>query len=147
MAATTVDRAVAVKRFDLPLEMEYPVAASTLLYGGSIAKIDASGNVAVPAGSSAAAHRVVFIPEQVDNASGSAGDLDVKVQMGVIVPLVGAALTAADVGKTCYAVDNQTITLTAGTAEVVGVIFEAHPDHIGDPVGSIFDAMLREPGD
>ncbi len=65
--------------------------------------------------------------EQVDNSAGGDGDLSVKVREGVFVfdnSAAGDEITAADIGKLCYAVDDQAVAKTNGsnTRSVAGIV-------------------------
>src|SRR4051794_31606201 len=57
--------------------------------------------------------------EQVDNSAGSAGDRSIKVRPGVhryANSASGDLITIADIGKPAYAVDDQTVAKTNGSA-------------------------------
>jgi hypothetical protein len=65
--------------------------------------------------------------EQVDNSGGSAGDLSINYRTGTFRfanSSAGDAITAADIGKLCYAVDDQTVAKTNGanTRSVAGAV-------------------------
>ncbi|MDQ2084700.1 hypothetical protein RA307_31350 [Xanthobacteraceae bacterium Astr-EGSB] len=65
--------------------------------------------------------------EQADNSGGSAGDLSVRYREGVFRFVNSAdadAIAETDVGKLCYAVDDQTVAKTHGsnTRSVAGII-------------------------
>lgn len=67
--------------------------------------------------------------EQVDNSGGAAGDLRIKVRPGVHRYANSAAadlITIAEIGKPAYAVDDQTVAKTDGTAtrSIVGFVFD-----------------------
>jgi hypothetical protein len=72
--------------------------------------------------------------EQVDNSSGSAGDKRINVRPGVYRYANSAAgdlITIADIGKPAYAIDDQTVAKTDGTAtrSIAGFVFDV--DAIG----------------
>jgi hypothetical protein len=65
--------------------------------------------------------------EQVDNSGGSAGDLDIKYRSGTFRFANSAssdAIAATEIGKLCYAVDDQTVAKTNGanTRSVAGIV-------------------------
>lgn len=106
------------------------VAAAVLIYGGAIVMRNSAGDVTK--GQTALGLIGVGIAmERVDNSAGAAGDEQIKVGTGVFKLANSAAadaITAADIGKPCYAVDDQTVAktngLTAGlaTRSAAGVI-------------------------
>lgn len=86
----------------------FPVAASTTIYKGALVCENTAG-YAVPAADTASYRFLGIAEEKKDNASGSAGDLTVKVSMpagGAQAKLtcVGAAQT--DVGEVAYVTDD-----------------------------------------
>lgn len=114
MTALTADRDT-VERGDR--EVSLAVAAATTIYAGSLVCIDAAGN-AVPGSTATTLTAIGRAEEQVDNAAGAAGDAVIRVRRGVFRFANSAAadaLTAAEVGDTCYVVDDQTVAKTDGT--------------------------------
>lgn len=96
----------------------YPVAASTTIYKGGIVAINSSG-YAVPAGDTAG-HRVAGIAvKKADNASGSAGDIDVQVESLVVVRLPATSITQAMLFDPVYVVDDNTVDDAAGATNEV----------------------------
>ena len=93
------------------LMLAAPVAAATHIYEGSAVALNTSGHL-VPA-SADPTLRVVGVAEaEADNSSGSAGDLTVVPRRGAF-PFDNssgtAAVTAADIGRPCYVVDDNTV--------------------------------------
>ena len=91
-----------------------PVAAGARIFGGALVFL--VGGYATSAVSAAA---IVDgrASETVDNRDGAAGSLRVEVDRGTFAyaSAGGAdAITAADIGKDAYAVDDQTVGLTNG---------------------------------
>lgn len=110
----------------LALGFAAPVAASTTIYKGSLVALNASG-YAVPA-SADRNLRVIGVSEQnVDNSTGSAGDLTVAPRRGCF-PFANstttAAVTDADIGRPCYVVDDNTVARhdALGTRPVAGKV-------------------------
>lgn len=137
MTAATKDRKA--PQYDtpdtvIPRLLSLPVAASTIIYSGTMVASDASGN-AVPASASAALRLWGRAESQVDNSSGSAGAKRVRVRPGVFAfnnSGAGADLiAAADIGKYCFAVDDNVVALTdgAGTRPVAGIVFPFDPNN------------------
>lgn len=114
MAALITDRDT--KRRDA-VQFEYPVAAATKLFAGSIACINAS-NLLVK-GAVATTLKCVGVMEEVaDNSAGAAGAIRGKVRRGCFQfdnSTAGDAITLADVGADCFIVDDQTVAKTNGT--------------------------------
>jgi hypothetical protein len=102
------------------LDLYLPVAASTKLYAGNLAALNASGYLVAAA--DAANLRVIGrVENDVDNSAGSNGDLSVKVHRGVFrYDNSGSnAVTAASIGKKVYIEDDHTISTSAGTNKIV----------------------------
>jgi hypothetical protein len=102
------------------------VAAAKEIFQGSLVAIDASGNL-VPADDDASLRIVGMAEQHVDNLDGSAGDLSCRVRTGVFQWANSAgvdAITAADIGNACYAVDDQTVARSSagGTRPPAGIV-------------------------
>lgn len=99
----------------------YPMAASKKIYQGSLVVLDASGN-AEPGSTATGKIAVGMAVATVDNSSGSAGDKNVEIEAGVFKwdNAAGDALTAAEVGDTCYITDDQTVNKTATGKSAAG---------------------------
>lgn len=103
-----------------------PVAASTLIYAGSLVCLDASGN-AVPGSTSTTLRARGRAEEYVDNRAGVAGARTIETRRGVF-PFANSSgadeVTRTDIGATAYIVDDQTVAKTNGTStrSVAGVI-------------------------
>lgn len=94
----------------------YPVAAAVVIYAGALVALDSSG-YARPARASTTDKVVgVNYGDTVDNSDGSAGDLTVDVRddkIGWFANSASAdAIARTDIGRDCYAVDDQTVALT-----------------------------------
>lgn len=107
-------------------DFTFPVAASVNCHAGAIAVLDSAGNVkpAVAATGLVCAGR---FEDAANNAAGSAGDISVRVAPGVYHYANSAAadaITAAEIGDTCYLVDDQTVAKTdaTGTRSAAGKI-------------------------
>lgn len=114
MTALTTDRATAERLGD---EFSFDVAAAVICRAGGIAALDASGNVkpAVVATGLICAGR---FEEHVDNSAGAAAAVKARVRSGVFRfanSAAGDAIAKAEIGDTCYLVDDQTVAKTDGT--------------------------------
>jgi len=103
-----------------------PVAASTTIYGGAIVAINQSG-YAVPASADPSLFVVGVALAAADNSAGSAGAISVAIERGVFSfnnSSSTSALTDADIGRVCYAADDNTVArITAiGTLPPVGKV-------------------------
>jgi hypothetical protein len=106
-----------------------PVAASQLIYAGAYVAIGSDGYAKPAAKGTPGDVCKGRADEQVDNSSGSDGDLNVRVSTGVFEWENDAnAVTQADVGRPVYAVDDQTVAdETEGSALVAGILDSLDP--------------------
>lgn len=114
MAALTADRNT-VRRDGV--EFGDPVAASTVIYAGSMVALNASGD-AVPASAAATQRTRGVAEEHVDNAAGAAGAKKVIVRRGLFRFANSAStdlIARADIGNPCYVVDDQTVAKTSNS--------------------------------
>lgn len=105
-----------------------PVAAGAVLFVGGLYALDASGN-AVPAGVVGASHARAIVLASVDNTGGGAGALRVEGECTVgqfANSAAGDAIARADIGRLCFAVDDQTVAKTdnSGARAAAGVIVD-----------------------
>jgi hypothetical protein len=122
--ALSADRITRVKEGK---EVAYPVAASTTIYNGGMVAVNTSG-YAVPAATTAGYKVVGVAREQVDNSSGSNGDLLVRVSKGGAYEMENSATNAvaqADVGRICYVEDDETVADENGGSSVVAGIVDS----------------------
>ncbi|MEX0852580.1 MAG: hypothetical protein WD036_04760 [Bauldia sp.] len=130
MPALTADRNTA--RLDGDVD-EYPVLASTKIFAGSMVVLDASGwaKPAVTATGLVAAGRA---EHQADNSAGANGDISVKVRRGAFKFANSAdadEITKAEIGDTCYIVDDQTVAKTASGKSPAGLIVSVDDQGVG----------------
>lgn len=128
MAALTQDRNTL--RRDA-VQFEFPVAANTVLYAGSIGCINSSG-LAVPGAATATLKAIGRIEERADNTGGAAGAIRAKFRRGCYCFANSSAadlIAVADIGATCYVVDDQTVAKTNGSdaRPVAGIIRDVEP--------------------
>lgn len=118
----------------------HPIAASTKVFRGGILCMNSSGYATK--GAEALTLRVLGVAlEQVDNTSGSNGDLDVPYEVGVFNfanSSSGDAITAAETGKPCFLVDDQTVAKTdnSGARVVAGIVRGVDDDGVWVELGS-----------
>lgn len=114
MTALTTDRSTPERLGD---EFSFDVAASVVCRAGGIAVLDASGNVK-PAVVATGLTCVGRFEEMVDNSAGAAAAVTARVRGGVFRfgnSSSADAITKAEIGDTCYLVDDQTVAKTDGT--------------------------------
>jgi hypothetical protein len=85
----------------------HPVAAGAKIFAGSIVVLNAG--YAAPGSIALGLIAVGRANEHVNNSAGAAGDLAVEVERGVFLFANDGTITQADVGKTAYIVDDQTV--------------------------------------
>jgi len=104
-------------------ELGFPVAAGALIYGGALCALNSSGNL-VRASDTAGLRFAGVAVERFDNGNGAAGELTATVRRRGVFKCAIAAAAQADVGKTAYVVDDQTVALAGGSTNkvYVGVI-------------------------
>ncbi|MBM4293374.1 MAG: hypothetical protein FJ126_00500 [Deltaproteobacteria bacterium] len=117
MAALSRDRATAYRE---GVEVEFPVAASTKIYAGSLVCVNAGG-WAAPAADTLGYTFVGVAQEQADNSSGSNGAKTVRLRRIGVFDFDAISLTQAMVGQPMYAVDDHTFDDAAGATNDVKV--------------------------
>ena len=110
----------------IAIRLAIGVAASTTIYKGSLVALNQAGN-AVPASADASLHIVGVSEDNVDNSAGSAGALTCTPRKGVFYLSNSSstdAITDADIGRFCYAADDNTAARTSsgGIRPVAGVV-------------------------
>lgn len=111
---------------------EFTVASGSTVYAGGITAINSSGK-AIPATSAGA----ITVVGRAENTA--AGGETVKTRSGMFLyaPVSSGAFALSDLNKTCYVKDDQTVTLTGGTAAVVaGVVRDVLPDGVVAEIGN-----------
>jgi hypothetical protein len=95
----------------------YKVYQATKIYAGALVMLNATG-YAVSGATATGQVAVGRAKFQVDNSAGASGDLNVEVEEGVFRfknSAAGDAITIAQIGDTCYIVDDETVAKTNGT--------------------------------
>ena len=110
-------------------QIAVPVSGGAKIYAGSIVVANANG-FAAPGSTATTLTYIGRAAETIDNTSGANGALTVLVdrkQAFKFTNLAADLVTQADLGKTCYIVDDQTVAKTNGGAtrsaagKVVGI--------------------------
>lgn len=125
MTALSADRKTLCMLSAYDMFHEYPVAASTTIYAGSLVCQNAAGFV-VPAAAIGNYRVIGMAYEHVDNSAGAAGAKRVRVRQGIARWANGDSITDASIGLPCHAVDDQTVDLDSagGDQPVAGIIYE-----------------------
>lgn len=134
MTATTTNRSTDEKG-DSPIARTFPrlpVAANAHIRQGVMVAINLSGYL-VEASADPTLRVLGRSEEEVDNTGGSAGDLTCKVKRGIFGWTNSAttlAIADAHVGRTAFAVDNQTVALRNPTGEypIAGRVYDVDED-------------------
>jgi hypothetical protein len=120
---------------------QYPVAAATTIYAGTLVAVNASG-YAVPASASSALTVIGRAEKTVTNTSaagfGSAGALDVLIRKGAFFfTCAGAGITS--VGKMAYVVFDNEVSLSdgSGTRPPAGKIIKYDGDASSNAFGQV----------
>ena len=107
----------------------YPLEAAAKIYGGTLACINAAGNL-VKGITSATLKCVGVAMQSYDNTAGAAGAITGEVKTGVYGPFLNSAaadlLADTDVGSDCYIVDDSTVAKTsaAATRSIAGRVWK-----------------------
>ncbi len=117
MAALTKDRATSYRE---GVEIDFPVAATTKIYAGSLVCVNASG-YAVPAADTAGLKFIGVALQQMDNSTGANGDKSLRIRRTGVFEFDAASITQAMVGDPMYAVDDHTFDDAAGPTNDVKV--------------------------
>jgi len=120
-------------------DFSYDVAAAVICYAGALAVLDAAGNVK-PGVTATGLIAVRRFEERVDNSAGIAAALTAKVRRGVFRfanSAAGDAIAKAEIGDTCFIVDDQTVAKTdgAGTRSKAGIIADVDSNGVWVGVG------------
>lgn len=123
MTALAANRDTAVRAAE---DFEFPVAAATKIFAGSIVCLNSS-SLATKGAVATTLKCVGVAQELADNSAGSASAIRVKVRRGCFRfanSAAGDLIALADVNADCYIVDDQTVAKTNGssTRSVAGKI-------------------------
>lgn len=122
--ALTKDRNTPVRDGE---NITHPVAATKKIYAGSLVVLNATG-YAEPGSTATTLTAIGRAEAQVDNGSGANGAETITVKRGVFrFDNAGAdAVTRAEIGASCYIVDDHTVAKTdgSGTRSVAGKVID-----------------------
>ncbi len=114
--------------FELGDINELPVIASDIIYAGSAVGDNGSGYARpLVAGDKFKG----FADKKADNATGAAGDVNVRVKAKGRIQLSITSLVVGDLGKRVYASDDNVFTLTAGSNSEVGFVYRFVSSGVG----------------
>lgn len=106
----------------------FPLEAASKIYGGTLACLNAGGNLVK--GIASTTLKCVGVAQQTyDNTAGAAGAIVGETKVGVYGPFANSAagdlIAATDVGSDCYIVDDSTVAKTSGsgTRSVAGKVW------------------------
>jgi len=117
MAGLTKDRATPYRE---GIEIDFPVAANTKIFAGSLVCANSSG-YAVPAADAAGLKFAGVALEQADNTGGANGAKKVRVRRVGVFEFDAASITQSMVGIAMYVVDDHTIDDAAGPTNDIRV--------------------------
>lgn len=140
MAALTADRNTPRRAGD---QYEYPVAASTEIFAGSLVVLDSDGNV--KPGETDTGLVAVGRADEYAHNTGSAGALRVKVRAGTFKWASGDAIAKDSIGDTAYVVDDQTVSKDGTGKSPAGRIVDVESDGVWvrtDPLLALASAGL-----
>lgn len=131
MSALAADRATLRKD---GVFRSIPVAASTLIYSGALVCVNSSG-LAVPGSASTTLTAVGVADARADNSSGAGSAINVRVRRGIFCFDNSASadlITEAQIGTTCYVVDDHTVAKTNGSSSrsAAGRVYEVDADGV-----------------
>lgn len=115
MAALTGDRPLLKRHYG---DRNFPVAANVCLFENAMVALTVPGGLLRPAGLGATDVVVGVAKKRYDNRNGAASAISAEVESDSVRAFFnsagGDAITLADIGKECFAVDDQTVALTNG---------------------------------
>lgn len=128
MAALSANRNTPMLLSPAPAPRRGAIAAAQTIYAGAMLMRNAAGYL-VAASTTTGLVGAGRAEAYVDNSTGAAGDAVVDVAEGIYHYANSAStdeITIADLGKACYAVDDQTVAKTdgTGTRSPAGTVFD-----------------------
>lgn len=112
-----------------------PVKGATAIYQGSIVAVDATG-YAIPGKKATGLKAAGRAEETVENKGGD-GEAVIRVARGVFIfeNSTSGKITAAEVLGPCYIEDDQTVTKTATSASVAGLVIRVDDEGVAVEMG------------
>lgn len=107
---------------------QFNVLAAVKIFAGALVMIDANGRAA-PGATATAKKGVGRAAALADNSAGANDAIKADVDVGVFRfknSSAGDAIAQADIGATCYIVDDETVAKTdgTGTRSAAGIVFD-----------------------
>lgn len=125
MAALTTDRKLTIVAGGSSRYRSHKVAANAVIKKGAALVTNATG-YAEPATNAAAKKFLGWAQEAIDNTGGADGAKEVKYLTACAVKMKSdGTVTQANVGRTVWLLDDQTVKNAAGATPVVGGICES----------------------
>lgn len=106
----------------VPVLTSYTVAASTVIYQGSIVALNASG-YAVPGSVSTSLTAVGVAQFTADNSAGVDGAINIGVQQCVAQFGNASSITIASLGALCYIASDSTVSTSASGKSIAGTVY------------------------
>lgn len=102
-------------------DRNFPVAANVRIYEWAMVAIEVATGLLRPARSGTPTDIVVGVARmEANNTGGAASAISCEIESHLAYAMVNSGgadtITLADIGKDCYAVDDQTVALTNGTS-------------------------------
>lgn len=141
MADATKDRATVKKASAVYLPLYVAnMPAAEIAYFGVMKAIDANGRAVNPSGANAALKVMGVVKERKDNSAGVADEKKVELESGGFKFANSGVnpVTIADIGKTAYAEDNQTVGILNTAGSEAGKIVQLDSDGVWVEVGAAF---------
>lgn len=111
------------------ITLNIPVAAGECMKECTIAAINAEG-YAVTGRKEEGLTSAGMVSVPVDNASGEAGDVEVRVKRGTFVWNNDGSIKKTDILKKCYIAGPDTVTITADGASEAGTVIAVDDDGV-----------------
>ncbi|MGD9863591.1 MAG: hypothetical protein AB7S99_10295 [Pseudodonghicola sp.] len=118
MTALSANRNTPQLASPAPAPRRFAVAASAMIFAGAMTMRNAAGYL-VPGSTATGLVGAGRAEHLADNTNGAAGDAFLDVAEAVFLyenSTAGDEITIADIGAVCFAVDDQTVAKTDGTA-------------------------------
>jgi len=134
MSALTEDRNTPFVDAEL---LVLPVAAASEIFAGSLVVVDANG-YAAPGSTATGLVAMGMAEVHIDNSAGGNGDADVTVRRGKAFRFDNdGSISQANVGRSAYIVDDQTVAATdgTGTRSLAGSIIYVDADGVWVYIG------------
>ncbi|UCC31926.1 MAG: DUF2190 family protein [Phycisphaerales bacterium] len=103
--------------------IDYAVQSAEIIYAGAFVKVDSTGYIAA-AGGTDTVKCVGVAQEKADNSAGANGAKTAPVLVGAVIDHAVTGATVASIGSKVYAKDDQTLTMTSTSHNVLGYFIQ-----------------------